>query len=238
MGQARSILGAMAALATLAACAPSVPDSAPQGPAFGGYQDPTSYRAARDAELNGTTLPSGETAVPPGAAPSAPAGVEGDPTLTAAATALGAASPPPTEARVPSLNNPTISDEQDFGAVSNRESIETDAERLRAQREARVVVAPTAVPTRPNSGPNIVQYALTTQNIVGQKLYSRGPFTSQARFERACAGYASPDLAQEAFLQAGGPERDRLKLDPDGDGFACSWNPAPFRRAALAGARG
>ena len=26
-------------------------------------------------------------------------------------------------------------------------------------------------------------------------------------------------------------ERDRMGLDPDGDGFACAWDPAPFRLA-------
>ena len=45
----------------------------------------------------------------------------------------------------------------------------------------------------------------------------------------ACARYGSPDLAQQAFLAAGGPDRDRRGLDPDGDGFACAWDPRPFR---------
>ena len=33
----------------------------------------------------------------------------------------------------------------------------------------------------------------------------------------------------KAFLEAGGPKRDRKGLDPDGDGFACAWDPRPFR---------
>ena len=37
--------------------------------------------------------------------------------------------------------------------------------------------------------------------------------------------------AQIDFLAKGGPERDRLGVDPDGDGYACAWNPAPFRAA-------
>ncbi|CAN0586593.1 unnamed protein product, partial [Ectocarpus sp. 12 AP-2014] len=40
------------------------------------------------------------------------------------------------------------------------------------------------------------------------------------------------DQAQIAFLEAGGPEKDRNGMDPDGDGFACNWDPTPFRRAA------
>ena len=38
-------------------------------------------------------------------------------------------------------------------------------------------------------------------------------------------------LAQEEFLRTGGPERDKLGVDPDGDGFACAWDPRPFRTA-------
>ena len=30
---------------------------------------------------------------------------------------------------------------------------------------------------------------------------------------------------------AGGPERDQFGIDPDGDGYACSWDPSPFRKA-------
>jgi hypothetical protein len=49
---------------------------------------------------------------------------------------------------------------------------------------------------------------------------------------RNCAQFRSHDEAQEAFLAAGGPERDRLNIDPDGDGYACGWDPAPIRAAA------
>ena len=41
----------------------------------------------------------------------------------------------------------------------------------------------------------------------------------------------APTPAQQAFLEAGGPERDRKGLDPDGDGYACAWDPTPFRAA-------
>lgn len=125
-------------------------------------------------------------------------------------------------------NNGGISDEQDFAAVSQRETIESDAERLARNRAQYTVIQPTAVPERAGSGPNIVQFALSTTHAPGTQVYNRSSlrFTDQAA---ACARYASPDLAQEAFLAAGGPERDRRGLDPDGDGFACAWDPRPFR---------
>ncbi len=125
-------------------------------------------------------------------------------------------------------NSGGISDEQDFAAVSQRETIESDAERLARNRAQYTVIQPTAVPERTQTGPNIVAYALSTTHNPGTQVHSR----SALRFtdpQAACARYASPDLAQEAFLEAGGPERDRRGLDPDGDGFACAWDPRPFR---------
>lgn len=121
-----------------------------------------------------------------------------------------------------------ISDEQDFEAVSSRETIESDKARIERNRAQYTVIQPTAVPQRTETGPNIVQYALQTTHNPGTQIHSR----SSLRFtdpQAACARYASPDLAQQAFLEAGGPERDRKGLDPDGDGFACSWDPRPFR---------
>lgn len=129
--------------------------------------------------------------------------------------------------------SPGISDEQDFAAVSERQTIESDAERLARQRAAYQVVQPTAVPTRPDSAaPNIVAYALSSTNALGQSIYRRSGFNADSKFLRACANYSSSDRAQEDFLANGGPERDRLGVDPDGDGFACYWDPTPFRAAA------
>jgi hypothetical protein len=124
-----------------------------------------------------------------------------------------------------------ISDEQDFNAVAQRETIESDAERLQRNRANYQVIQPVAVPERPSStGPNIVQYALTTSNGVGEQAYSRSAVRLTSP-EAACARYPSADLAQEAFLANGGPNRDPRGLDPDGDGFACDWDPGPFRAA-------
>ena len=124
-----------------------------------------------------------------------------------------------------------ISREQDFAAVQDR-SIEMDAERLAALRAARLEVAPEPVPLRPaDAAPNIVGYALATRHAVGQPVHRRGGLRALVRVGDGCARFASQDRAQEAFLAAGGPARDRHGLDPDGDGFACGWDPAPFRAA-------
>lgn len=122
-----------------------------------------------------------------------------------------------------------ISDEQDFDAVASRETIESDAERIARNRAQYTVIQPTALPERTAStGPNLVEYALSTTHNPGTQMYTR----SALRFtdpNAACARYTSSDLAQQAFIEAGGPKRDRKGLDPDGDGFACAWDPRPFR---------
>lgn len=215
-------IGAFLALGALAACSPPVPASnpAPDMPISSETTDFNSYRFAGDLTGTGTTAGNGAEDIAASA--------------LAALGASGTAAPAPTP--VPS-NDPSLSDEQSFAAVSSRESIESDAERLARQREAYQVIAPEPLPTRTEaSGPNIVEYALSTSNFVGQKLYNRGLFATDSRAARACLAFVSDDLAQEAFLAEGGPSRDPKGLDPDGDGFACGWDPVPYRRAAATAA--
>lgn len=128
--------------------------------------------------------------------------------------------------------NPSISDEQDFSAVSSRESIESDRERLARQRAQYQVIEVTSVPPpSSHAGPNIVAYALATTHAPGTEVHRRMNPLRWSRWENACLQYRSQDAAQEAFLANGGPERDRDNLDPDGDGYACWWDPTPLRQA-------
>jgi hypothetical protein len=219
------VSGALVAVGLLlAGCTPEIPDSA-AGVGFDSYQG---YQASRQAELSGRPAP-----VPTGPViASETVGTVSFP----AATAPAAAATGTTTATAVDVNNPGISDEQNFDAVSARESIQSDAERIAANREAYVVIQPTSLPARPGGGgPNIVAYALATNHPVGTQLYPRTGLNAQNRFLRACGGYASSDLAQEDFLSRGGPERDRLGVDPDGDGYACYWDPTPFRAARIGG---
>ena len=127
------------------------------------------------------------------------------------------------------LDTTRLSDENDFEAVSERQSIESDAERVEKNRAVYVLIEPTSLPRRPGSNvPSIVEYALKTTNPVGTQLYSR-QFSSKTRFDWNCAKYSSQSAAQEAFLVWGGPRVDPKGIDPDGDGFACYWDPKPFR---------
>lgn len=125
-----------------------------------------------------------------------------------------------------------ISQENSFDAVGSERSIEEDAARIARNREQYRVIQPEEISARPGDvGPNIVEYALASGHPVGTRMYRRLGIGTASRHERNCAEYASPDQAQLDFLRRGGPRRDRMALDPDGDGYACGWDPAPFRRA-------
>ena len=125
-----------------------------------------------------------------------------------------------------------ISRENNFDAVSARRGIEDDAAKIAANRAQYQTIQPEALPSRGAIGPNVVAYALANTHAVGTKVYSRSSFNGAAKAARNCAKFGRPTLAQIAFLENGGPQRDRAGLDPDGDGFACEWDPAPFRNAA------
>ncbi len=128
-----------------------------------------------------------------------------------------------------------ISDEQDFDAVSNRQTIESDAARLKARREAYIEIRYGDLPDRGDLVvPNVVAFALSTGNDVGERIWPRFGIMPEKRYERNCAVYANENFAQEAFLANGGPERNWQGLDPDGDGFACGWDPSPFRDSVAA----
>ena len=246
------------AVVTLSACAvapPPIPDSG-AGVGFGDYADFELDRARREAQLTGQPLagPLSATRTPvttaganpnqaiptsdlaaagigTSAASTGTASLEGGAPLSAVNTGPIGETAEERERRL--ANNPEISDENSFDAVSSRETIESDAERRAQQAEALVVVEAVPLPaTRADSGPNIVSYAINAPNQKGQEWYSRSILSGESRFSSNCATYRNADEAQRDFLTRGGPERDSRGIDPDGDGFACGWDPAPFRVAA------
>jgi hypothetical protein len=241
-------LKVIVAVLAVTACSPSVPDSG-AGVGFGNYSD---YVRQRDA---GQIPPSGQPLGPVPNQPTFSTGAVGAALDNAASggtpttgRVIGQSAPAPyssSDANRPRGNAPagikqelgemnrtaSMSDEQDFKAVSSRESIASNAERLAEQRAQYEVIAPKALPQREDqNGASIVQFALATTHAPGVQMYSRGGLFARDPL-KTCAKYASTDLAQEAFLANGGPQKDREGLDPDGDGFACGWDPRPFRNA-------
>ena len=127
------------------------------------------------------------------------------------------------------LGNPTISDEQNFEAVSERETIESDAERRKQQSAKYVLVKPVAIPERPKMRYlTPVQFAVKTTHPVGKRRYNRLT-VNMGNVTKPCLRYQSEELAQFAFLRSGGPNIDSRGVDPDGDGYACGWDPSVYR---------
>ena len=253
------ILLASGLIAGLAACTPSVPDSG-AGAGFQDYGTYLRDRSAAAASAAATPPPSapldgfstgaaaaaidraaGVTPVQPtfGQPTPAPQTPYAQPPLTAAPAATTGARPRGNapagiqqETGEVQIVPGNVSDEQDFAAVTQRETIESDKARIERNRATYTVDQPGALPQRQGDagGGAIVAFALATTHAPGTAVYQRSSLRL-SNPQTACNRFASPDLAQEAFLANGGPERDRKSLDPDGDGFACAWDPRPFRTA-------
>ena len=227
---------AVFAALSMAACTPAANDSG----AGVGFSDYNSYiRGAAPAPDGAGVMPPPTGGFDPAAAAAAIDRADGStlpPTALPEATdsssrPRGGAPAGIAEENGEMASNTGISDEQDFEAVKARETIESDAERIARNRAEYVIVQPEDLPARPgDTGPNIVEFALATTHAPGVQMYKRSGIGLRSA-DSACAKYASPDKAQSDFLSKGGPEKDRLGVDPDGDGFACSWDPRPFRTA-------
>ena len=151
----------------------------------------------------------------------------------ASASAVGADDQTGTAAQV---DTTSLSDENDFEAVAARQSIISDAKRLAESRAKYIVIEPTDLPVRPRKNEiSIIEYALRTTNPVGVQICRRSGLYNEQLYLRSCNFYTSPSEAQQVFLKRSGPKIDWLGLDPDGDGFACSWDPTPFRLAGSSG---
>jgi hypothetical protein len=233
-----TILPALA-LAALSACTETPYVENQQGVGFSDYQSYSAGQLAREADARRIAQANAaagisQPVVPPSdrvdvssivstQPPVTPTPAPVQPVTTAAATTPA----------VP-VSNGGISDEQDFSAVSGRETIESDAARIAANKANYQQIEPTALPERPGGETSsIVDFALSTTNSVGESQYRRSGIMADSRFQRNCGKFPSQDKAQETFLASGGPKRDPKGLDPDGDGFACYWDPAPFRSAKM-----
>lgn len=202
----------------VAGCAPRVPDSA-AGVGFGDYG-----RYMREQEQR-------RAAATPWAGSDEGSAIAAE-ALAAVRPEATPASPPEAGPR-PMAGRSSLSRDEVLDMDTARATRDSERAAFEARRASFETVAPTALPERPQDAPNIVAYALRTTHAVGQQRHRRSRLTTQ-NHARNCDGFANDDLAQEEFLRRGGPERDPLNLDPDGDGFACRWSPEPFRAAARA----
>ena len=113
----------------------------------------------------------------------------------------------------------TLEQQKVDAAIAERE--------LASARDRLVVVQPGPLPDRVD-GVNIALFAKQTSNAVGDSRFARNAGARVSGMGN-CGRFRDADAAQRAFLAGGGPEQDRYGIDPDGDGFACKWDPAPYR---------
>lgn len=211
----------------------SIPPETPSARAAAPWPLPSGQPPAAEPAI-GRPLP--PTAVGDGPLPLGPVGgtaSAGAPPVVIPAT--GPATPPAAAPAAPEPLAPasaTVADAQRFTPVPF------------GQRPAGAEIPPqgtteivqvASVPTGATAGPNVMAYALNTRHAVGTQMYRRNHPLRWMRWEAACLQFVNQDAAQEAFLAAGGPERDPGHLDPDGDGFACWWDPQVYRQAARLG---
>lgn len=138
---------------------------------------------------------------------------------------------------VPNVTLPGASEEisdNSFQRVVERESIETDRQKLQELSKQRVELEAEPLPAR-TADVNLAAFARATSHKIGDKVYRRSGIRSSSRAASECRKYRNPDEAQRAFIAAGGPEIDAMRIDPDGDGFVCGWSPIPFRSLKLPG---
>ncbi len=223
---------AAAALA-LTACADGMPREL-------GLQSPMGqsefHRSMRDSERAGGrsgrpySVPperGGAPLAPPMAVAATPPPAEGS---SRPAPSSAPAQPARPAAQEPAPRDTTIADQQRFDPDEPRDARASQP----ASGEHGTVPLVRVNDSSADGGPNIIAYALNTTHAVGTERYPRRNPLRWQLWERNCLQFADQNTAQEAFLAAGGPERDRNNLDPVGDGFACWWDPEPIRRAARA----
>ncbi|WBU61421.1 hypothetical protein [Paracoccus albus] len=97
---------------------------------------------------------------------------------------------------------------------------------------AAISQAPASIPpAHVNDSPDtdaLSRYAGTQRHAPGTAAFSRSGGTEEAA-ARACARYPNAEAAQLMFLSSGGPQRDPMGMDPDGDGYVCGWDPTHYR---------
>ncbi|MEM8869185.1 MAG: hypothetical protein AAGB10_13115 [Pseudomonadota bacterium] len=113
-------------------------------------------------------------------------------------------------------------------AVQERQRAVAQQRREAAQQQLEIV-QPEPVPQQ-DLNANVVAFARQTTHPVGTRTYNRPAFRDRLQSASVCRRFGNEDEAQRQFLANGGPNTDRFNLDPDGDGFACKFDPEKYRK--------
>lgn len=173
------------------------------------------------------TQPLAPAGAPPMAAPMRTAAAQPAPQPAATVAFAGTAA-----GTVETAPRSSIRDQNVFHGGASQRVAPGSVGGARGPAPAEIVTVTSVPPPSESGGPNLIAYALGATGAVGTETYRRLNPLRWSRWQDACLRYRNQDAAQLAFLSNGGPQRDPDNLDPDGDGYACWWDPRPIRQAA------
>lgn len=115
------------------------------------------------------------------------------------------------------------------GAAAAKAATRRPAAAAPAKAAGPVAIAPARTGDNAGPAPLLVRYAAGSLHAPGVRVWPRAASGATG----SCARYADAAAAQTDFVLKGGPAKDPLRLDPDGDGYVCGWDPAPYRQPRL-----
>ena len=121
-----------------------------------------------------------------------------------------------------------VLDLSQFSQEQQKVEREQAAKRREALKAGRVVLDADDKEKIGAKSVNLAVFARSVSNKVGEKIYFRNFLGTDGN--PGCRKFLNKNTAQIFFLKNGGPKNDYHKLDTDGDGFACKWDPEIYRK--------
>ena len=121
-----------------------------------------------------------------------------------------------------------VLDLSQFSQEQQKVEREQAAKRREELKAGRVVLKATNKEKIKRQSVNLAVFARSVSNKLGEKIYYRNFISSGAG--SGCKKFSNQNAAQIFFLANGGPKIAFHDMDVDGDGFACKWDPAIYRK--------
>ena len=121
-----------------------------------------------------------------------------------------------------------VLDLSQFSQEQQKVEREQAAKRREELKAGRVILEPNRKEKIVTKSVNLAVFARSISNKLGEKIYYRNFIGSDSGL--GCKKFSNKNDAQIFFLENGGPKNDFHNIDADGDGFACKWDPAIYRK--------
>ena len=121
-----------------------------------------------------------------------------------------------------------VLDLSQFSQEQQKVEREQAAKQREELKEGRVVLEANTKEKIATKSVNLAIFARSVSNNVGEKIYFRNFISTDV--DSGCKKFLNKNTAQIFFLENGGPKNDFYNVDADGDGFACKWDPAIYRK--------